>query len=113
MNSIHGYFELEQSLRAKGIGSYFQNENLLVVSNANPAMPDSNSFWITCKAGEWYLGTWLPSVYRIPTTADVPVICEAVFNSAPKAVWELDNRLAAELGLRRLTETEIESLGFA
>lgn len=109
---MNNYLELEQSLLAKGIGSYLQNPDLLVVSNVNPAMPNSNCFWVTNKGGEWFLGTWLPAVYQIPTKKNLSEICEAVFNSAQKAIFEVNETLAAKLNLRRLAETEIEAFGF-
>ncbi len=75
---MRSYVELEQALRTKGMGSYFQNDDQLVVSDVSPAMPHSNCFSITNKAGDRYLGTSLPAVYRFPAKADLSVICEAV-----------------------------------
>jgi hypothetical protein len=74
-------------------------------------MPGSNCFWVTNRNGEWYLGTWLPAVYRLPAKADLGAVCEAIFQSSLKAIWEVDDGLVAKFNLRRLTEGEIEALG--
>ena len=105
------YRELEQFLRAKGIGSYFQNPDQLVVSNQNPAVPNSNGFWVTKKNGEWYLATWLPAIYHVPVDANIGNVVETVFRSSPTAMYTIGNETVGNLKLRRLSEEEISEFG--
>jgi hypothetical protein len=107
------YRELEQFLHGKGIGSYFQNPDQFVISNANPAMPNSNSFWVTKKNGEWYLGTWLPAIYHVPAGANIGNVVEIVFRSSPTSMYTIGNETVGNLKLRRLSEEEISRLGLA
>jgi hypothetical protein len=108
---MNAYQQLADCLFARGIESYFQNPELLVLSGQNPAMPSSNSFWVTLKGAEWFIGTWLPAVYRADAER-ICDICEAVFKSSPSAIWNVEPDLAAKLNLRRLTPDEMETLGF-
>ncbi len=110
---MSNYLELDRSLKAKGIGCYVQGPDQLVVSDENPAMPSTNTFWVTHKNGHWYIGTWLPAVYLVPTDLKISDVCEIVFRSSPKAIYTIDNALAEQLKLRRLTEQEVDLLGFA
>jgi hypothetical protein len=107
------YLELQDRLSQKGIGSYFQNEDQLVISNENPAVPSTNSFWVTRKGHGWYLGTWLPAVYEGASDADLSTVCEAVFRSSDTALYTINPDLAKDLHLRRLTIQEVEQLGLA
>jgi hypothetical protein len=110
---MSAYHELAEGLRAKGIASHFQNSDQLVVANENPAMPGSNCFWVTNKNDKWYIGTWLPAVYRVPPEQNICHVCETVFRSSPTAIYRSERALAASLKLRRLALKEIEKLGFA
>src|SRR2546425_917097 len=107
------YLELEQYLETKGIGSYLQNADQLVVSDDNPAMPSSNSFWVTHKNDAWYIGTWLPALYQVPADQDICHVCEIVFRSSSKAIYTIENALSQRFKLRRLTDQETEKLGLA
>jgi hypothetical protein len=110
-NATNAYAELAKRLEGKGIGSYFQNSEMLVVSNQNPAMPDSNTFWVTNRGGQWYLSTWMPAVYQVPKDRDVVEICEIVFRSSEKALYTIDAPIALDLNLRLLSDDEATELG--
>ena len=107
---MNTYAELETLLVAKGIGSYHQGPDRLVISNANPALPGSNCFWVTIKAGRWYIGTWLPAVYQVPVDVEISGVCEAVFGSSTQAIYTIDRALADRLGLKRLSVQDLEEL---
>ena len=107
------YSELQSNLRRKGIGSYLQNPDQLVVSNQNPAWPDSNCFWVTRRKKIWYVGTWSPAVYEVPLNVDISEVCDAVFHSSTRAIFTVEPALVDQWRLRRLTEEENEQLGFA
>jgi hypothetical protein len=85
----------------------------LVISNANPALPASNSFWCTFKDARWYIGTWLPAIYQLPASLEISAACEHVFRSSTTAIYTIDRNLADRLSLRRLNDQEIEVLGLS
>ena len=89
-----------------------QNEDMLVISNRTPALPNSNCFWVSAKEHEWYIGTFLPAVYHVPSGVDIVDTCESIFHSSPTAIYTIDENLAARLGLRCLSDAEAKQLGF-
>ena len=109
---MFSYSQLAQSLHDRGIESFFQNPEMLVISNQNPAFPNSNSFWVTKKGEKWFIGTWLPAIYKVADEKQLGEICEAVFKSSPTAIYSVAPELAAQLNLRRLSDSEMEERGF-
>lgn len=103
---------LAEWLEGRGIGSYLQSPEQLVVSSENPALPTSNCFWVRKKNGEWYIGTWLVAAYHVPPSQEIGRACELVYRSSSKAMYTIDSLLAERLELRRLTDEEMEELGF-
>lgn len=98
-------------MEAKGIGSYLQNPDMMVISNENPAWPQSNSFWVTFRKGSWYIITWLPAAYFLPADKNISAVCEAVFRSSATAIYTVAPELVERLGLRRLTDDEMDEAG--
>jgi hypothetical protein len=110
---MQSYVELGKWLSTKGIASYFQGPDQMVISCQNPATPSSNCFWVSLKGGKWYLATWLPAVYCLPNVQDSPEACESVFRSSTTAIYTIAPDIVARYNLRRLSEGEIENLGLA
>src|SRR6185312_16177161 len=104
---MNTYQQLAACLHAREIGSFLQHPELLVVSGENPAMPGSNSFWVTKKGEAWIFGTWLPAIYQVADEKQLCDICEAVFKSSATAIYSVAPDLAAKLNLRRLTDSEM------
>jgi hypothetical protein len=107
------YAELAQWLETRGIGSYFQNEQQLVVSNNNPAIPTSNNFWVTKKGDDWYIATWLPAVYLVAKDQHLGELCETILHASPTAIYSVEESIANRFKLRRLTDSEIDDLDLA
>jgi len=112
MRPTDSYQYLADCLHARGIGNFLQNPELLVVSGQNPAMPNSNSFWVTKKSQNWFIGTWLPAVYQVKDEERLCDICESVFHSSTTAIYHIEPGLAATLNLHRLTSAEMTKLQF-
>lgn len=106
------YQQLAECLHVRGIESFLQNPEMLVVSGQNPAMPGSNSFWVTKRGEDWFIGTWLPAVYKVADEKRLCDICEAAFKSASSAIYSIEPDLAAKLNLSPLTDSEVEDYGF-
>jgi hypothetical protein len=109
---MKSYVDLGHWLESKGIGYYFQGSDQMIISDKNPAMPNSSCFWVTLRGDVWYIGTWLPAAYHIPGDQDICEICESIFRSSNTALWTFGNDLVARFDLRRLTDAEIEQLEF-
>lgn len=109
------YQELSKWLHDRGIDSYQQVEDAdhLILSDQNPACPTSNCLWVKKRGDDWYIGTWLPSAYRLPKTEEVGRVCETVFRSSATAMYTIDPAIAERFQLHRLGDDEMEQLGFA
>jgi hypothetical protein len=86
---VDAYSQARTALGKRLICTYFQNEHQLVVSNnQGPPWPGAgNSFWISHQQGVWYLCTWVPTCYRIPSSSDVVEVCAefVAFGSSAQA----------------------------
>ena len=112
MNScMKSYNELASWLETKGIGSYLQSPDQMVISAENPAMPRSNCFWVTFRKGNWYVVTWSPAAYCVPVAQDIREVCESVFRSSEIAIYTVAPELVERFGLRRLTDNEMGEAG--
>lgn len=103
------YAQLQVHLSRINLGTYFQNDDLLVVSSSNPASPQKNSFWLRKRDERWFLGTWLPAIYEIPVV-DIGAVCKALYDSSETAIYTVDCALAKRFALRKLSEAEIVDL---
>jgi len=108
---MNDFRSLVERLGTVGIGSYLQEPDMLVVSNQNPAWPSSNSFWVRKDDQVWFIGTWAPAIYRIPSDQDVVKVCEVVFRSSSTAIYTIEESIIEEFKLGKLTDEEMESLG--
>jgi len=108
---MSSYQELGAWLEAKRIGSYFQNPEMLVIANENPAWPNSNSCWVTLRENQWYLVTWSSAAYAVPPDQNIGEICESIFRSATTAIYQVDMELAERFKLRRLKDAEMVKAG--
>jgi hypothetical protein len=110
---MNPYIQLGNRLKQKGIGAYLQNNEMLVIANQTPAFPNTNCFWVASKDNQWYIGTFFPTVYGVPSTVEIAGVCETVFRSSPTAIYTIDENLTARFGLRSLSDAEVEHLGLA
>jgi len=112
MIGMSSYAEVGKWLESKGIGCYLQGPDQMIVSEKNPAMPGSNCFWLTLRETDWYIGTWLPAAYHVPPAQDIQEVCESVFRSSTTAIYSISNDLVTRFNLHRLTDKQMEELGF-
>jgi hypothetical protein len=104
--------DLAQCLAEKGVGSYLQNPDQLVVANSNPALPSGNCLWVSQIESVWCIGTWLPCAYLLPKDQSVCEVCAAVFHSSKEAIYDIDPILVRRFRLRRLSDDELSNLGW-
>ena len=105
------YDSLREALEKIGLNGQMQNREQLVISTqAGPAWPNrGNSFWLTYKKETWYLFTWLPVGYRIPTDQDVVALCSACMIGG-LAMYRVPSEIITRFKLQELTESECEGL---
>jgi hypothetical protein len=89
-----------------------QESDQMIISGQNPAKPNTNCLWVTLRGADWYLGTWLPSAYHVLVPECIHEICESIFRSSSTAIYTIDPQLTGRHKLRRLSDEEIEELGF-
>src|SRR4051794_13436841 len=95
------FTELEQGIRDHRMSAYRQRPGQLVLSRQRgPAFPDAgNSFWICRIAGNWYVCTWSPHYYRVPSEIAVLDVAEAFVDVGKSAQHRVPDELVARFGL--------------
>jgi hypothetical protein len=68
-----------------------------------------NSFWLSRKAGAWYLSTWLPVGYRVPPDQDLVALCSACMGGR-SAMYRVPPEVIERFGLQELEDNEYERL---
>ncbi len=106
------YDAMIQALSKLGFVGQMQNPDQLVVSSQQgPVWPDrGNSFWLSQKQGSWYLSTWAPVAYKVPTGQDILALCSACMSIGTSAMYEVPSELVDRFGLEQLPEAEYERL---
>ena len=101
---------LRNCLAERGVSTFLQTPRQLVVSSSLPNLPTSNSFWVACHEGAWYLSTWLPAIYRIPPDQDVCEVCSGVLASSDRAVYTVAKEYVRKYELTRLSGKQTDAL---
>jgi hypothetical protein len=106
------YEALTHSLALAGMIGQRQNEDQLIVSfQSGPVLPNrGNSFWLSQKAGTWYLSTWSPRGYRIPAEQDLVALCSACMAVGTSAMYRVPPDIIARFELQVLNDAEYERL---
>jgi hypothetical protein len=109
---LESYEELTESLKRLGLMGQLQNPDQLIVSSqAGPVWPNrGNSFWLSRKNGAWYLSTWLPVGYRVPTNQDILALCSECIAVGKSAMYRVPPEIMARFSLQELDESEYERL---
>jgi hypothetical protein len=105
------YDAVTEALTKLGLVGQMQGDDQLIVSaQQGPVWPNrGNSFWLSRKQGTWYLSTWLPAGYRVPSDQDLVVLCSACMGGS-SAMYRLPSEIIERFRLRELTEKEYEEL---
>src|SRR5580765_6041784 len=108
---LDSYSAVTEALAKLGLVGQMQNEDMLVVSSQQgPVWPNrGNSFWLSRKQGTWYLSTWLPAGYRVPSGQDLVALCSTCM-SGPSAMYRLPGEIIERFGLQELDDKEYERL---
>jgi hypothetical protein len=103
---------IEGDLRSRGISAYRQRPNQLVISRQHGApWPDrGNSFWICKLAGDWYICTWAPHYYRVPSASSVVAVCEAFVDVGDSAQRRVPADLVTRFSLVETDHDEFDGL---
>jgi hypothetical protein len=106
------YDSLTEALNSIGlIAQQRRSDQLIVSAQRGPVWPDrGNSFWQSVQGGTWYLNTWLPACYRIPSGQDVLAVCSACMESSTSAMYRVPDEITARFGLERISDDEFARL---
>jgi hypothetical protein len=102
------YERIAAELHARQNHTYFQQPDKLVISRQRgPVRPDSgNSFWISNKAGIWYLCTWAPAFYRVAADADLVSLCSEFVACGTSAQARVPDTLIERYRLTEIPDAE-------
>ena len=106
------FSDIEPGLRDRGISAYRQDPGQLVLSRQRGQVwPDAgNSFWVCRLAGDWYLCTWAPYYYRVPSSASVLDVAEAFVDIGESAQERVPTELVTRFGLIETGDDEFDRL---
>ena len=107
----NAYDPLIKALEANGMTWKMQKHDQLIVSRQRGAVwPDrGNSFWLSYKDGTWYLGTWSPVGYRVPSDQDIVALCSACM-MGDSAMYCVPPEIVAQFHLQKLDDPEYQRL---
>ncbi|MCX6927912.1 MAG: hypothetical protein NT154_32590 [Verrucomicrobia bacterium] len=105
------YHAVREALAKLGLVGQMKGEDQLIVSaQEGPVWPKrGNSFWLSHKQGTWYLSTWLPAGYRIPSDQDLGAVCSACMCGS-SAMYRVPTGVIERFGLQELEDNEYERL---
>jgi len=98
------YESLTRALAGIGLTGQLQNPDQLIIScQEGPVWPErGNSFWVSHKQGVWYLGTWLPVCYKLPTDKDIVDLCAACMSFGTSAMYRVPPEIIERFALQEL-----------
>ena len=106
------YTALIAALAAVGLtGQRSRPDQLIVSAQQGPVWPArGNSFWLSQTQGVWYLSTWLPVCYRVPTNQDIIQLCVACMAFGTSAMYRVPPDIVARFKLQEIDDRQYERL---
>jgi hypothetical protein len=106
------YISLTAALAGVGLtGQLSRPDQLIVSAQQGPVLPNrDNSFWLSHNQGIWYLCTWLPACYRVPTNQDVATLCSACMAAGTAAKCRVPTEIVARFELQEIDDRQYERL---
>jgi hypothetical protein len=106
------YIGLIEALAGVGLsGQRTLPDQLIVSVQQGPVWPNrGNSFWLSHIEGTWYLTTWLPAHYRVPTDQDIVALCSACMAIGSSAMCRVPPDIVASFGLHEIDDRQFERL---
>jgi hypothetical protein len=106
------YIPLIEALAAARLtGQRSLPDHLVVSAQRGPVWRTrGNSLWLSHRAGVWYLSTWLPVRYRVPTGQDIVALCCACTATGSSPMSRVPPEIVARFGLQEIDERQYEEL---
>jgi len=106
------YDDLAQALSAVGLtGQRSRADQLIVCAQQGPVWQNrGNSFWLSQNEGVWYLSTWLPVCYRVPSNQDIVRLCVACVAVGTSAISRVPPDIVARFELQEIDDRQYERL---
>ena len=106
------YTSLTNELAALGFTAQQSRPHQLIVSTQEgPVWPNrGNSFWVSHHQGTWFLCTWAPRHYKVPSNQDIAALCSACMAVGDSAMYEVPPDIAARFRLEQIDYREFEQL---
>jgi hypothetical protein len=98
------YDRVIAALGAAGCRAEFHRPGQLVVCLDEPVL--TGRIWITW-LGQWFISTWVPTIYSVPDDSDVVALCVACVTSECEGnFYWIPEPIVQQFGLRLLSEQE-------
>jgi hypothetical protein len=101
-----------EALARTGLIGQRRRPDLLVISTQQgPVWPDrGNSFSLSHRECTWYLSTWTPVHYRVPTQQDLVALCSACIAAGGSAMYRVPPEIVTRFGLQEIDDRQYEEL---
>src|SRR5262249_53891083 len=105
---LDSYDAVAKALAKVGlVGQMQHEEQLVVLPSRDPVCPNrGNSFWLSRKQDTWYLSTWLPAGYKVPSDQDLVALCAACMGGS-SAMYRVPPELVERFGLQELKSSRL------
>lgn len=113
---IEDYAELKQTIEAAGFHTIFSliegsGDRMICVSHRYTSGPREgglygNSFWVAKRGDEWFIVTWVPTIYRIPDHERLSELCLLLLRREPTRAGDLDEETRKNFGLVLVSDEE-------
>jgi hypothetical protein len=100
------YERVISDLVAAGCTAEFHRPGQLVVCLKEPVL--SGRIWITWR-GQWFICTWVPTVYCVPDDTDIIALCVACVTYPHTPFYQIPAPIVDQFRLRLLNESELEA----
>ncbi len=106
------YIALTKALAAAGLAAQRSRpEQLIVSAQQGSVWPNErNNFWLSQNQGVWYLSTWLPACYRVPSNQDIVLLCKACMGIGTSEMYRVPPEIVARFELQEIDDRQYERL---
>lgn len=100
---------IKLAVEAAGFSTTYDSDmERLICASMQRAQGDGltgNSFWVTQRNGDWFLGTWAPRFYRVSEAERLPELCTLWLSRQPMSIArEADDYLQREFRLVKVRD---------
>lgn len=112
---IDEYNSLKEAIEAAGYFTTFQpieepGDRIVCASLRGEWGLGGRSFWVAVRKSRWFIATWVPYIYEIPNTEDVPQLVLEVLTNNDSRCYDINAEIQERFGLLEVTDDQFDAL---